>query len=541
MTRPETGEMLELLEPVLSAHAMRDADAYTIDEYGIPSFTLMEVAGRSAVDAAERRLGPLAGRRIVLFCGKGNNGGDGFVMARVLLTRGACVRVVTLSGADEMSDDAAHNYRLLERLRGYAPPDALSLIRLENDRVPPELERADLYVDALLGTGLTQGLRDPIASIVRWLNVQEAPVLAVDVPTGLHGDTGSVLGGAVRATFTVTMGATKTGLLLDAGPSHAGAVEVAEIGIPRHALLARSEESSCAYRTTDRMVRALLPMRSGPAHKYSVGMALVVGGSPGLTGAPVMASTAAARVGAGAVVCACHEDVQPILASMMTETMTLALPGDEGGELRPLEAQEILEDRVSQARALLVGCGLGRTAGTQEFIRELCASTSLPVVVDADGLNAFAGATDLLSRHAGGRWILTPHAGEFGRLAPDASLANRVDAVRTHASQWNCVLVLKGMPSLVGTPDGRVYICSTGNAALATAGTGDVLAGLIVGLLAQGLSPEQAAICGVHIGGACADAYVQSRSGRSMLALDLLDALPSLLFARFDQYSGRDR
>lgn len=532
MSAAPTHSMHEHLEPVLSAAAMRAADQYTIEEYGIPGFALMESAGRGAVAAALARYGPPRSKRVLLLCGKGNNGGDGFVMARGFIAAGAYVNVLSLSEPESMTEDAARNYRLLSRLKAHLHPEQLTLCRYE-ERLLDTLPAFDLYVDALLGTGLTHALRDPLRQIVSWLNQREGPVLAVDLPTGLHTDYGTQLEEAVRADLTVTMGALKTGLVINDGPACAGAVVVAEIGIPQHALMGRTANASSGVRATDAYVRARLPRRGPTAHKYNVGLTLALAGSPGLTGAPIMAATAAARIGSGAVVVACHEAVQPVLASRLTEIMTLTLPGNDGAFDVP-GALQALSPRLEQARALLIGCGLGRAEGTAELVRRLCEQTHLPLVLDADGLNAFAGHTDLIRKHAGGRWVLTPHVGELRRLAGDVSLEDRLSLVRKLSADWNCILLLKGMPSVIGTPDGKVFVCKTGNPALATAGTGDVLAGIIAGLLAQGLSPEDAAVCGAHIGGAAADAFTAKKSARSMQAMDLVEALPKVLRTRFE-------
>lgn len=524
---------LGLFNPVLSAAAMRDADAYAIESVGLPGFTLMESAGRAAVDSLVRRWSPIRGGRIVILCGRGNNGGDGLVMARNLVARGARVTVVTLAKAAEMSPDAAHNMRILERLHAEDASLELAMMRYDDREVLGSIPPADLYVDALVGTGMQHALAGPVRELVEWLNAQREPVVAVDIPTGLHADQGRALGTAVSARLTVTMGALKTGLLVNAGPKLAGEIEVAEIGIPRHALERCVNQPSCALQTTDAAVRSLLPRRSETAHKYSVGMTVAIAGSPGLTGAPVLASTAAARVGAGAVVCASHEAVQPVLASKLTEVMTLSLPGS-AEDLDADAAFHALQGRLSQAASLLVGCGLGRGAGTAALVRRLVSDTDLPLVLDADGLNAFVDHTALFTQRTGSRLVLTPHEGEFRRLAGDIDLSDRVEASRKWSAAWSAVLVLKGMPSLVATPAGRVYICGTGGPALATAGTGDVLAGMIAGLLAQGLSPEAAALCGVHIGGACGDAYSGRYAPRSMQASDLLLQLPGVLKERFE-------
>ena len=523
-------------QPVLSADAMREADRFTIDEYGLPGFTLMETAGRGAADHIEKTYGPLGKKSVTCFCGKGNNGGDGFVVARLLYSRGACVRVFTMSSSDNMREDAARNLRLLTRLADEDDTNRLSIHRFESLAQAAGFAAPDLYIDALLGTGLTSDLREPIRGLVGWLNGRPQPVTALDVPTGLHSDTGRALGTAVEADLTITMAALKAGLLINDGPHYAGHTEVVEIGIPHFALRRAHNQPGAGKRPTEALIRSWLPRRAHDAHKYSAGLALVIAGSPGLTGAPMMASTAAARSGAGAVVCACPESVQPILAGKMTEIMTLALPETEEDDLAPETALEALEARMEKASALLVGPGLGQRPGTQQFIRTLLATFDGPVVLDADGLNALAGHTDLLAKHAGGQWILTPHAGEFKRLADDdASLDDRLRIVQQYAERWNCILLLKGMPSLIGCPDGTTFVNPTGSTALATAGTGDVLAGLCTGLLSQGLPPRQAAACALYLGSAAAERYVVRRHPNTLMAMDLLDELPLLLHERFPQ------
>ncbi|MEX2400378.1 MAG: NAD(P)H-hydrate dehydratase [Rhodothermales bacterium] len=519
------------MTPVLTAAAMRAADAYTIDRFGIPGFTLMESAGRGAAYELLRRFGSAAS--FAIYCGKGNNGGDGFVIARYLCDAGADVHVIHLAGPGSMSTDADAHFELLERLGSTMPDSRLHIARLEDDAPLPDV---DVHVDALLGTGLTSDLREPVRGLVARLNAASGQKVAVDIPTGLHADVGRPLGVAFRADETYTMGAAKPGLLLNDGPSYAGRVEVLEIGIPHFALLRAGEEhgSGCARLSSDDIVRGWMPERGGDAHKYSVGLALVVAGSRGMTGAPVMAASAAARVGAGYVVCGCDERIQDVLAGKLTEITTIPLPASDRG-IGPDGGLEALSPRLEKAGALLVGCGLGRAPDTQEFVRRLLESARLPVVIDADGLNALSGQTDFITEHARGRWILTPHMGEFRRLAGreldavDIDPDDRVALAQHFARAWNCVLILKGLPSVTATPDGSAWINATGGPALASAGTGDVLAGLCVGLLAQGLSPEQAAISALHLGGAAADRYTRDRSARSLQAMDLLDSLPPVM------------
>ena len=522
------------LEPLLTAGAMREADRRTIEAFGIPSFTLMESAGRAAAERIARHYGPMQGRTVACFCGKGNNGGDGFVVARVLLGRGARLRVIATGAPEALSEDAAQNWSLLQKLAEHHSEDRLALHHFEDARRLSTFAPADLHVDALLGTGLSSDLRGDVAEIVGWLNRQGQPAVALDVPTGLHSDTGALLGDAVRAERTYTMAALKPGLLIGDGPEVAGSVEVLEIGIPDVVLHAALDEHGGAWRAGDAAVRAWLPRRAHDAYKYSVGLALVVAGSPGLTGAPTMSALAAARSGAGYVVCACAESLQPTLSTKLTEVTSVALPETSDGGIDPEGALEALAERLEKAQAVLVGPGLGRHPETQRFIRALLRRTSVPVVIDADGLNALAGHTDEMAEHAAGRWVLTPHAGEFKRLAGgDVDLADRLAVVREHARRWRSVLVLKGMPSLVGCPDGTVYVNGTGGPALATAGTGDVLAGMCTGLLAQGMAPERAAVAALHLGGASADRYATRRAARTLLATDLLEELPLVLHERF--------
>jgi NAD(P)H-hydrate epimerase len=518
--------------PLLTAEAMREADRYTMEDYGIPGFTLMESAGRGAAAAIRERYGPdLQDASVVVLCGKGNNGGDGLVVARRLFAMGARIHVVLMSEAEALRDDPARNLSLLQHLHAHHPDAGRLTLRsfesLEKLDAATAPLAPDLYVDALLGTGLTSDLREPIRSVVDWLNDRSAPVVALDVPSGLHSDTGRILGDAVRAACTVTMAAPKVGLRLGEGPVVAGSVEVVEIGIPSFVIDRVAKRAGCVRATTDAAVRAWWPARAHNAYKYSAGTVLVVGGAPSYTGAPVMAAKAAARSGAGYVMCACPASVQSALAGSMTTIPTLGLPTTDAGTIDPGPALDALADRLDTADALLVGPGLGRAAPTVRFVRTLLRETDLPTVIDADGLNALAGSIDDLTDHANGRWLLTPHAGEFNRLAGSVDLDDRVRAADTYAARWNSTLLLKGRPSLVAQPSGTTYAGSTGTEALATAGTGDVLAGQCAALLAQGVAPARAAACALHLGGAAAERYDQQHDARTMVATDLLDMLPA--------------
>lgn len=522
------------IHPVLTARAMRSADEFAMTDFGLPGFTLMELAGRGAAEALIQRIRPNAS--VAVYCGKGNNGGDGFVIARYLHRRIASVRVFFLGAPDAMSEDAAAHFALL---RALAREDGNGRLTLERLDTLMELPASDVHVDALLGTGQTSELREPIRSLVERLNNAPGLKIAVDVPTGLHTDIGRPLGVAFRADATYTMGALKTGLIINDGPSTSGGTRVIDIGIPNFALrrLFECGDTGCAGMATDEVVRRWMPERGGDANKYSVGLALVVAGSPGMTGAPAMAATAAARAGAGYVVCGCDERIERTLNTKLTEVTTVSLPALRGG-IDPDKALESLADRLEKASSLVVGCGLGRAETTEMFVRQLLEHVELPTVVDADALHALIDHTDLIRRRAEGRWILTPHMGEFQRLADDEMAGldihpdDRVALAQHFARTWNCVLVLKGLPSIVACPDGRAWINGTGGPALASAGTGDVLAGICAGLLAQGLSTEHAAVAALHLGGAAADRYGHGRSERSLQAMDLVDELPYVMKER---------
>jgi len=515
--------------PALTADAMRSADHHTMETFGLPSVTLMEVAGRGAAASIEETYGPIEDTPVLILCGKGNNGGDGLVVARHLFEAGARVHVVLTAEQNALSDEPARNLDLLRTLQSESPAGERLTVHVFDGLDTLEdcihSPAPHLYVDALLGTGLTSAVRTPVRSLVEWVNRQRAPVLSIDVPTGLHSDTGAVLGVAVKADYTVTMAAPKVGLLVGQGPTCAGTVEVVDIGIPSFVLGEAAKMSGCAYQTSDDAVRTWWPERSRDAYKYSVGTAMVVGGTPRFSGAPSMASKAAVRSGAGYVTCACPETVHSTLAGTHPSVPSLPLPtAAEGGIAPDAALRTLAEERYD---ALLVGPGLGRHPSTERFVRRLAETTDVPLVLDADGLNAVAGHIDDTLKAADGQRILTPHPGEFRRMVgADVDLTDRVRRVQEYAERWNVVLLLKGHPSIVSDPNGRTYLASTGSSALATAGTGDVLAGQCVGHLAQGMSPLHSAATALHLGGAAARRYGATRDPRTMAATDLIDELP---------------
>jgi NAD(P)H-hydrate epimerase len=498
----------EWVDPVYEAAEMRAVDQWAIEQQGVPSLDLMERAGiglARVTAAAARGAGHL---RIVI--GKGNNGGDGLVAARILREDGQPVDVLSVAPLEELRGDALAN---LERLPGAAP----------RPFEPGLLEGSSAVVDALLGTGFSGEPREPLAGAIRAINEQDAPVVACDVPSGVDASSGEVHGEAVRAQVTATFHGSKVGLHVNPGKGLAGQVSVVEIGIRRGAPAPDS-----AGLISQRAV-ALVPSRAQDGSKFTSGTVVVAGGSRGLTGAPTMAALSAQRTGAGYVQVAVPQSAELVLQLKLLEGMTRALPEENGGHT-PQGLDEI-KQMAERADALILGPGVGRTDGALEFARAVAREIAKPMLIDADGLNAHAGRLDLLKARPGPT-VLTPHAGELARLldtSSDEVDAHRLACVRAAAEQSGCVVVLKGDDSLVAAPGGPVAISPGATPALATAGTGDVLSGVIGTLLAKGLGALEAAAAGV-LAHAHAGIVAAHRHGADhVIAGDVIDAIPEAM------------
>jgi ADP-dependent NAD(P)H-hydrate dehydratase / NAD(P)H-hydrate epimerase len=497
MSRPDW------LDPLFDAEEMRAADAFAIEEAGVPSLDLMERAGaglaRAAGDLA--REGPI---RIVV--GKGNNGGDGLVAARFLRDEGRRVDVLATADLGELRGDAKAN---LERLPGDAPEDF----------DPGRLEGSGAVVDALLGTGFEGAPREPVAGAIAAINAAGAPVAACDVPSGVNAATGEIEGEAVRADVTATFHGPKIGLHVAPGAFHSGEVRVIEIGIPRAAPGPRG-----AGLISDRVLD-LVPSRRRDGSKFTSGVVVVAGGAQGLTGAPTMAALAAMRAGAGYVQVAVPASVETVFELKLMEAMTRGLPEEDGGHV-PEGAPEVVE-LAERAGAVVLGPGLGRMAGAIEFARAVARDVAAPVMIDADGLNAHAGALEPLRERAGPT-VLTPHAGELGRLLerPSGEIeAHRLASACEAAECSGAVVVLKGDDSLVAAPGGPVAVSRGATPALGTAGTGDVLSGVIGALLAKGLDAFEAAAAGVLAHARAGREAARRHGADHTIAGDVIEAL----------------
>lgn len=507
--------------PVFTSEQMRACDSAAIKEFGIPGIVLMENAARGAADVLEHVLGTLTGKCILLLCGKGNNGGDGFAIARHIVNRGGTATCLLPSSARELKDDAKTNLDIFSKMSGQND-QAFVQENISPDAVRAQLAtKPDAILDAFFGTGLTSGLKDTEAEIARMVNRSNVPVLSVDIPSGIHSDTGLAPTVAIKAQHTVTMGALKRGLLLNEGRIHAGEIHVADIGIPR-GIFQNGNPKTFLLEESD--ARALLPPRAFNLHKYQAGKVFCIAGSVGMTGAAALASEAALRAGAGIVHLAIPESLNAILEEKVTEVITLPMEETSAHAFSRSNLERLLR-LVSEAHCSILGPGVSRNDETLELAREIIASISKPLVVDADALFALIDRTDILLKSKA-PLILTPHNGEFARLIGKTSREiehDRIDLARNFAAQFHCTLVLKGAPTVTATQVGDVFINPTGNPGMASAGTGDVLAGIIGGLVAQGLTLEQAAYTGVFIHGRAGDAARDRIGEHGMLATDVLE------------------
>ena len=510
---------------LVTAAEMGQLDRLAASEYMIPSIVLMENAGLRVVESIRRHFqDQVANRRILIFCGKGNNGGDGLVVARHLLNQGAEVKVFLLARPEDLRGDARTNLEIYQKMGGKLLP-LLGESHLQ--RADIALLYADLVVDAIFGTGFKGAALGLPAAVINMINKANRETVAVDLPSGLEADTGRCFGPCIQATWTVTFALPKLGLVVEPGASLTGRLEVADIGIPQKLIAGQHINR---FLLTPTWCRARLPQRDAGGHKGLYGRVLAVGGSPGLTGAITMTATAALKSGAGLVTAAVPRGVQGILAVKTTEVMTQPLPETPNGTLSR-DALDPLLERVAASDVLALGPGLSRDPATVDLVKELLPRLEIPAVVDADALNALATDTGVLEGEHG-PLVLTPHPGEMARLLGTTTAKiqeDRLEMATQYARKWQVVLLLKGARTVIALPDGQVYINPTGNPGMATAGSGDVLTGIIAGLIGQGLEPGVAAALGAYLHGAAGDLAAEQRGQYSLMAGDLLEFLPLAL------------
>jgi NAD(P)H-hydrate epimerase len=512
---------------IVTAAQMQGLDRWAITQARIPGLTLMEHAGAAVVAAMQEMFGPLAGKPVAVVCGKGHNGGDGLVVARLLRRHRARVQILLLHRTTDLAGDARTMFR---RLAKTVPAGAVHVCPSSHE-VEQVLTSSALIVDALLGTGLSAPVQGPYLETIETINLvsyPSRPVVAVDLPSGIHADTGAVLGAAVRATLTVTFALPKLGLYVGPGIDHAGTVRVAEIGMP-HGYESRVESRiSLLDRSA---VIDHIPPRIPSAHKGVYGHAGIIAGSVGKTGAAALAAKAALRVGAGLVTVATPASVNDTLEAKLLEAMTIPMPETKARTLARSGLDRLLAF-IRDRTAVAIGPGLTTHPDTVELVHALVAQMNSPSVLDADALNALAGRQALLAS-CKVTPILTPHPGEMARLeeeaTPQSVNADRIGTASRFAQGRGVVVVLKGARTVVSHPDGRVAICPTGNPGMATAGTGDVLTGILVGLLAQRLNAWDAACAGTYLHGRAGDLAAARLGPAGMVAGDVIEHIPHAL------------
>ena len=532
---------------VVTAAEMRQIDQDTIEGIGIPGIVLMETAGSAIVHSIERHY-PTC-QRIGIFAGKGNNGGDGIVIARQLAHLGREVHLFLVSPQESFTGEADINLQIAKRLTACfgnpqtAPKGRLKIEEILTNTGPDSPEKTqpslnqiancELFVDAIFGTGLRGTVRAPIATVIDTINNLSIPILSVDLPSGLDADTGHPLGTCVQADRTVTIGLPKRGLLMNPGAEIAGKLEVVDIGFPEQVVGAQDIKVNW---TTVTQASQWVPPRPPASHKGSYGRVLVVAGSTGMTGAAALASEAALRTGAGLVTLATPKHLNPILEGLLPEVMTLPLPETDAGSLAASGISSILEFAEKTNSILAIGPGLSQHPETVSLVHQLVRENrkqrlGLQMVIDADGLNALAQTSEIISL-LDREVVLTPHPGEMARLT-NASVPtlekDRINTAQQFASKHGLTLVFKGAPTVSADANGDVWINSTGNPGMATGGMGDVLTGVIAGLMAQGIPSQNAAALGVYLHGLAGDIVAERLGMHGLTASDVLKAVPQAI------------
>lgn len=551
---------------------MKELDRIAIEERGIPSLELMENAAKAVAQAVVNLAGPADGRRpdgviatatsvvrmrreteptaeeqreaeaaeniilskntdptprIGIFCGPGNNGGDGVAAARFLLEAGYRVRAFLLGNREKMTPDERAMEEKLKQAGG-----ELESLDLEDRRTMAWLSTCDCFVDALFGVGLQRPLAGEFLALVQWLNRMRTPVVSCDLPSGVHGDTGEILGDAVQAKVTVTFTCAKPGLYLEAGAGRAGEVQVANIGIPWELVFEQIKQGKEGTQVLPDYAKLYLPRRPVDGHKGDFGKLFILAGSEGYTGAPNLAARAALRTGAGLVFLGVPREIYPILAVKCDEAMPFPLP----------EKYEAILEKARGCDVALIGPGLGRHPKTEKLVRALLEDLDIPVVLDADGINALVGHIDILDKRSAPT-VLTPHAGEFARLTGcPMPVKDRLSAARAFAREHHCTLVLKGHGTVTAAPSGQCWICGTGNPGMAKGGSGDVLSGMIAALWGQKplndhpyADRSELAAWAVWYHGKAGDKCARKLGEYGMLPSDLLDAIPEVLLENTDR------
>lgn len=534
---------------VVTAEEMQRIDKKTIEEYGVPGSVLMERAGLAVASRIKEVFGR---KRVLVVSGSGNNGGDGFVVARNLFKEGWDVRVFLTSRPEDLKGDALLQYKITAKF-GVPVSPVKELLTHQSSLIM----KHPIFVDALLGTGISKNVTGQLSEVIRLINKSKIRVISVDIPSGISSDNGQIMGEAVKADYTVTFGLPKRGHLLYPGAQYSGNLFIEDIGFPEE--LVKSDKLDVEL-LTKHEVSHLLPERQRYSHKGDYGHVLIIAGSRGKTGAALMAAKACLRSGAGLVTIGVPESLANIFQSRVTEEMTLILPDKGDGTLAEKASGLILNFIKEKADIVAIGPGIGVSADITTIIKTLIQHSTSPLVIDADGINSLQGEREILKKSKV-PIILTPHPGEMARMLQWSAVGSqqsarqpispsrggkvkegvktsipellskiekdRINAATSFTKETGSHLVLKGVPTIIAEPLGNVYINSTGNPGMATAGTGDVLTGMISGFLSQGLDPRDASILGVYVHGLAGDIAAAEKGLYSLIATDIIDKLPA--------------
>ncbi len=502
---------------VTTSNEMREIDSKTISEYGISGTVLMERAGLAISKKIQEMFNQ---KKVLVFAGSGNNGGDGMVVARILRSEGSDVKVILTADPQKIKGDALIQYQSAIK---FNIPFYDSAYFLKN--TIEFLSRDTIIVDAILGTGLSKEIKGELAKIIEIINMSKLPVISIDIPSGISSDTGQILGTSIKADYTVTFGLPKRGHFLYPGAEYTGKLFIENIGFPENLLESDSLNTELIEKDT---ICKLIPERKKYSHKGNYGHVFLIAGSQGKTGAAFMAAKACLRSGAGLVTIGIPERLSDIFQQRVTEEMTLLLPDNGEGRLSEKALDNIMDFAQKNAEVIAIGPGMGVNNATKKIIRALITESKIPLIIDADGLNSISDPKAVF-KNANTEIILTPHPGEMSRLI-NLSVAeierDRINKSITFASENRVRLVLKGVPTIIASPDRKAYINTTGNPGMATAGAGDVLTGMISGFVAQKLSTLDSCILGVYMHGLAGDITANNKGMHSLIASDIIDSIP---------------
>ncbi len=509
---------------LVTADEMREMDRQTIESFGLPGRVLMENAGRGAARVLMKKFPDLSSIRVAIASGRGNNGGDGFVIARYLAHAGIPVTVYLLSESSRLSGDTADNFNLLAALN-----IPVREVTNESDfnQVKTEMAHHQLWVDAILGTGLNSEVKGFFKSVINYINKLNRTVLSVDIPSGLHTDSAKPCGTCIRADVTVTFAFPKIGHIQLPGADYTGELHIIDIGIPPHIV---ENVPPQHHLISKESIKSLIRPRACDIHKGGTGHVLVLAGSPGKTGAAAMTAMSALRSGAGLVTLGIPESLNSVVESQALEVMTIALAETETGALSDASIDTVLP-LLENKKCLTFGPGIGTHPKTKQLVMRLIRECPVPMIIDADGLNNLADHPEIL-HSCKSEVILTPHPGEMARMlntTPKNVQENRITFAKEFAGKYNVHLILKGARTLIAHPDGHLYINPSGNPGMASAGMGDVLTGMIAGFVSQGYSPRTAARMAVYLHGDAADKVAASKGPYGYIASDIMDKLPEVI------------